>query len=80
MTMKIDRLEFIHVAMPLIYPWRTAYGEDAAIHAILCRMSSIQKAIGQTNPPICHDGIGDVCLRDSSGHLQMPVNLSAFVR
>lgn len=40
MTMKIDRLEFIHVAMPLIYPWRTAYGEDAAIHAILCRMSS----------------------------------------
>ena len=38
--MKIDRLEFIHVAMPLIYPWRTAYGEDAAISAVLCRMSS----------------------------------------
>jgi O-succinylbenzoate synthase len=38
--MKIDRIELIHVAMPLIYPWRTAYGEDAAIHSVLCRMSS----------------------------------------
>lgn len=38
--MRIDRIELYHVAMPLIYPWRTAYGEDAAIHAVLCRMSS----------------------------------------
>jgi O-succinylbenzoate synthase len=38
--MKVDRIELIHVAMPLIYPWRTAYGEDAAIHSVLCRMSS----------------------------------------
>src|SRR5687767_14523684 len=38
--MKIDRIELFHVAMPLIYPWRTAYGEDATIHSILCRMSS----------------------------------------
>lgn len=38
--MKIDRIELFHVAMPLIYPWRTAYGEDADIHAVLCRMSS----------------------------------------
>ena len=38
--MKIDRIELYHVAMPLIYPWRTAYGEDAAIHSLLCRMSS----------------------------------------
>lgn len=38
--MRIDRIELYHVAMPLIYPWRTAYGEDAAIHALLCRMSS----------------------------------------
>jgi O-succinylbenzoate synthase len=37
---KIDRIELFHVAMPLIYPWRTAYGEDAAIHSVLCRMSS----------------------------------------
>lgn len=38
--MKIERIELYHVAMPLIYPWRTAYGEDAAIHAVLCRLSS----------------------------------------
>lgn len=38
--MRIDRLELFHVAMPLIYPWKTAYGEDAAIHSVLCRMTS----------------------------------------
>lgn len=38
--MKIDRIELFHVAMPLISPWRTAYGEDAAIHSVLCRLSS----------------------------------------
>lgn len=38
--MKIERIELYHVAMPLIYPWRTAYGEDAAIHSVLCRMTS----------------------------------------
>ncbi len=38
--MNIDRIELFHVAMPLIYPWRTAYGEDAAIHSVLCRISS----------------------------------------
>ncbi|MCH9652652.1 MAG: o-succinylbenzoate synthase [Planctomycetes bacterium] len=38
--MKIERIELFHVAMPLIYPWRTAYGEDAAIHSVLCRLVS----------------------------------------
>lgn len=38
--MQIDRIELYHVAMPLIYPWRTAYGEDTAIHSVLCRMAS----------------------------------------
>ncbi|MSR56920.1 MAG: o-succinylbenzoate synthase [Planctomycetaceae bacterium] len=38
--MKIDRIELFHVAMPLIYPWRTAYGEDAACHSVLCRLTS----------------------------------------
>jgi O-succinylbenzoate synthase len=37
---KIDRIDLFHVAMPLISPWRTAYGEDAAVHALLCRMTS----------------------------------------
>ena len=38
--MNIDRIELFHVAMPLIYPWKTAYGEDAEIHSVLCRMDS----------------------------------------
>ncbi|MAT16457.1 MAG: o-succinylbenzoate synthase [Planctomyces sp.] len=38
--MKIDRIELFHVAMPLITPWRTAYGEDAEVHSVLCRMTS----------------------------------------
>lgn len=38
--MRIDRIDLFQVAMPLIYPWRTAYGEDAAIEAVLCRSSS----------------------------------------
>ena len=38
--MRIDRIDLYHVAMPLIYPWRTAYGEDAAVESVLCRMSS----------------------------------------
>ncbi|MBA61951.1 MAG: o-succinylbenzoate synthase [Planctomycetaceae bacterium] len=38
--MKIDRIDIFHVAMPLLYPWKTAYGEDAEIHSVLCRMDS----------------------------------------
>ena len=38
--MKIDRIELHHVAMPLIAPWRTAYGEDTAVHSLFCRLSS----------------------------------------
>jgi O-succinylbenzoate synthase len=38
--MHIDRIDLFHVAMPLLYPWRTAYGEDAAIESVLCRVTS----------------------------------------
>ena len=38
--MRIDRLDVYHVAMPLIYPWRTAYGEDADIHSVLVKATS----------------------------------------
>src|SRR5262245_34624591 len=38
--MMIDRIEVFEVAMPLIYPWRTAYGEDASIHSVLVKMTS----------------------------------------
>ena len=66
--MKIDRIELFHVAMPLIYPWRTAYGEDAAIHSVLCRMTSGSvEAWGESAPfaapcysPECADGIFSV--------------------
>ena len=37
--MKFDRLDIYHVAMPLIYPWRTSYGEDYDIHAVLVKVT-----------------------------------------
>ncbi len=49
--MKIDRIDLYHVAMPLIYPWRTAYGEDLAVHSVLCRMSSGEaEGWGESSP------------------------------
>jgi O-succinylbenzoate synthase len=36
----VDKIEVFHVAMPLRYPWRTAYGEDSAVHSILVHISS----------------------------------------
>lgn len=49
--MKIDRIELYHVAMPLIEPWRTAYGEDAAVHSVLCRLASGSvEAWGESSP------------------------------
>lgn len=51
LTVRIDRIELFHVAMPLIYPWRTAYGEDAAIHSVLCRMiSGSLEGWGESSP------------------------------
>jgi o-succinylbenzoate synthase len=38
--MHIDAISIHHVRMPLISPWRTAYGEDAAIESVLVRMQS----------------------------------------
>ena len=38
--MRIDRLDVYYVAMPLIYPWRTAYGVDYDIHSVLVKLSS----------------------------------------
>lgn len=37
--MHIDAIDVYHVAMPLISPWRTAYGEDAVIESVLVRLS-----------------------------------------
>lgn len=38
--MRIDRLDIYYVAMPLIEPWRTAYGSDADIHSVLVKVHS----------------------------------------
>jgi O-succinylbenzoate synthase len=38
--MRIDAVDLFHVAMPLISPWRTAYGEDSVIESVLVRMES----------------------------------------
>lgn len=49
--MRIDRIEIYHVALPLLYPWRTAYGEDASIHSVLFRMvSGEREGWGETTP------------------------------
>ena len=49
--MKIECIELYHVAMPLIYPWRTAYGEDVAVHSVLCRMfSGSASGWGESSP------------------------------
>jgi len=38
--MRIDAIELYHVSMPLVSPWRTAYGEDHVIESIFVRMHS----------------------------------------
>lgn len=38
--MQVDSIELFHVAMPLIEPWRTAYGEDAVCESVLVKMTS----------------------------------------
>ena len=49
--MLIDAIELFHVAMPLISPWRTAYGEDARIESVLVRMhSGGLSAWGESSP------------------------------
>lgn len=49
--MKIDRIELYHVALPLRAPWRTAYGSDATVETVLCRMvSGDAEAWGEASP------------------------------
>jgi len=49
--MKIDQIDVYYVTLPLIYPWKTAYGEDAAIHSVLVRLvSGGQEGWGETTP------------------------------
>jgi o-succinylbenzoate synthase len=48
---RIDRIEIYHVRLPLLYPWKTAYGEDAAIDSVLFRMvAGGAEGWGETTP------------------------------
>jgi O-succinylbenzoate synthase len=38
--MRFDSIDVFRVAMPLLYPWRTAYGEDATVESVLVRVTS----------------------------------------
>jgi O-succinylbenzoate synthase len=50
-AVRIDRIEIYHVRLPLIYPWKTAYGEDAQIDSVLFRMvSGEHEGWGETTP------------------------------
>ena len=43
--MRIDGVEVYHVAMPLIYPWRTAYGSDPVIESVLVKFTAADRDI-----------------------------------
>ncbi len=38
--MRIEAVEIIHVAMPLVYPFRTAFGDNDTIESVLVRLRS----------------------------------------
>ncbi len=38
--MRIEAIEVYYVALPLKYPWRTAYGEDYEVHSVLVKAVS----------------------------------------
>jgi O-succinylbenzoate synthase len=40
MNTSIDVIEIYRVSMPLVYPFRTAYGDDSAIESVLVKMTS----------------------------------------
>lgn len=49
--MKIDAIDVFHVRMPLIEPWRTAYGEDPNGESVLVRMEADgQVGWGEASP------------------------------
>jgi O-succinylbenzoate synthase len=50
--MRIDSLEIFHVAMPLIYPWRTAYGADYDIHSVLVKANSGEHSAWSESTPL----------------------------
>ena len=50
-TVKIESAEIRYVELPLISPWRTAYGEDATIHSLIVRLTGGGEAAwGESTP------------------------------
>ena len=39
-TTTIDSIDIYRVSMPLVYPFRTNYGDDYAIESVLVKMTS----------------------------------------
>jgi O-succinylbenzoate synthase len=69
--MRIDAVDLYHVAMPLIYPWRTAYGDDHVAESVVLRMKSGELEAWSESSPLaapCYspEWAGGVfaCLRD----------------
>ena len=69
--MRIDAVEIYHVGMPLIYPWRTAYGDDHVAESAVVRMRSGELDAWSESSPLaapCYSpewaGGVFVCLRD----------------
>ncbi len=49
--MILDTVDVFYVVLPLIYPWRTAYGEDQDIHTVIVRLRSGDlEGWGETSP------------------------------
>ncbi len=49
--MQIDAVDIYHLAVPLVEPWRTAYGEDAEVETVLVEMhSGGESAWGESSP------------------------------
>jgi O-succinylbenzoate synthase len=48
---RIDRIDLYQVAMPLLSPWRTAYGEDTVVESVLAKITSGgQAGWGESSP------------------------------
>lgn len=64
-AMRIERLEIRHVRLPLIKPWRTAYGEDADIESVLVKafsgdVSAWSETTPLAEPTYCNEWAGGV--------------------
>lgn len=50
--MRIDQIDVYYIESPLIYPWGTAYGEDATIDSIMVQLISGQHVDRKETTPL----------------------------